>query len=297
MLDVAIVTQREYLAANQDDVHICQLQLEEAYLVRAFKRLGVSVQRVGWDDPDFDWCSARCALIRTPWDYFHRFAEFSAWLDRVSEQTRLINDAAILRWNIDKHYLLDLAEQGVAIVPTVIAEQGSTQSLFEIVEQQGWREGVFKPTVSGAARLTHRFSLRDSQTQQIFSEALQQEAMMVQPFLPAVQSEGELSLMVIDGVCTHAIRKIPKAGDFRVQDDHGGSVLPYWPNDEERRFAEQAIAACSHTPLYARVDVVRNEQNQLNLMELELIEPELFFRFSVPAAERLAAAIARQLLV
>ena len=230
MLDVAIVTQREYLAANQDDVHICQLQLEEAYLVRAFKRLGVSVQRVGWDDPDFDWCSARCALIRTPWDYFHRFAEFSAWLDRVSEQTRLINDAAILRWNIDKHYLLDLAEQGVAIVPTVIAEQGSTQSLFEIVEQQGWREGVFKPTVSGAARLTHRFSLRDSQTQQIFSEALQQEAMMVQPFLPAVQSEGELSLMVIDGVCTHAIRKIPKAGDFRVQDDHGVSVLPYWPN-------------------------------------------------------------------
>ena len=102
-------------------------------------------------------------------------------------------------------------------------------------------------------------------------------------------------MIVIDGQCTHAVRKVPKAGDFRVQDDHGGVVMAHTASEEERLFAERAVAACPALPLYARVDVVRDDCGQLCLMELELIEPELFLRFYTPAAWCLAQAIARQL--
>jgi glutathione synthase/RimK-type ligase-like ATP-grasp enzyme len=118
--------------------------------------------------------------------------------------------------------------------------------------------------------------------------------MMVQRFEPAIVAEGELSLIVIDGATTHAIRKTARAGDFRVQDDHGGTVHAHAPSAEERAFAEAAVAACPSLPLYARVDFVR-DGGGFRLMELELVEPELFFRFHPPAADTLARALAEKL--
>ena len=118
---------------------------------------------------------------------------------------------------------------------------------------------------------------------------------MVQRFEPAIVAEGELSLIVIDGRTTHAIRKTARAGDFRVQDDHGGTVHPYAPSAEECAFAEAAVAACPSQPLYARVDFVRDAVGGFRLMELELVEPELFFRFHPPAAAVLARALAENL--
>ncbi|MBL8508028.1 MAG: hypothetical protein JNM11_06140, partial [Chitinimonas sp.] len=114
------------------------------------------------------------------------------------------------------------------------------------------------------------------------------------PFQPEILALGEVSLMVMDGRYTHAIRKSPKAGDFRVQDDHGGTVQPYAPSRAEVDFAEAAVAACPSLPAYARVDFVVTAAG-CRLMELELIEPELFLRFHPPAADALAAAIARRL--
>jgi glutathione synthase/RimK-type ligase-like ATP-grasp enzyme len=155
---------------------------------------------------------------------------------------------------------------------------------------------ILKPAVSGAARHTYRLSDANIDAHEaVLRELLRKEAMILQPFLSSVLSQGEISLVVIGGRCTHAVRKVAKAGDFRVQDDHGGTVQAHTPTVDEIEFAEQAVTACSQAPLYARVDVVRDESGALSLMELELVEPELFFRFHPPAADLLAAAIAKTL--
>ncbi len=295
-IDVAILTQREYLASDINIPYIAQIHLEESLLVAGLAKHGLVAKRLAWDDPEQDWSQCRVLLFRTTWDYFHRYDEFAPWLQRVSAQTRLLNSAEILRWNIDKHYLADIAAKGVTIVPTHFIERGETVDLAQLLQQKHWSQAIVKPAISGGARLTFRVdqhtivAINDE-----LNRCLREEAMMVQPFIETVLDQGELSLIVIDGVCTHAVRKVPKPGDFRVQDDHGGVVMGHDPKPDERAFAEAAVAACPQAPLYARVDVVRDGQGQLRIMELELIEPELFLRFYTPSAQRLADAIAREL--
>jgi glutathione synthase/RimK-type ligase-like ATP-grasp enzyme len=234
--------------------------------------------------------------LRSTWDYFPRLAEFSPWLDTAAAQTRLFNPAELVRWNLDKRYLRALAREGVNVVPTRYADVGKRHTLAAIMDAEAWEEVVFKPVVSGAARLTYRVG-RDTLDahEAVFARCLADEAMMVQSFEPAVLGEGELSLIVIEGRTTHAIRKTAAAGDFRVQDDHGGRVHAHQPGADERAFAEAAVAACPSLPLYARVDFVRAGEGGFRLMELELIEPELFFRFYPPAADALADALMQRL--
>lgn len=291
-LDVAILTDRRLLAPPLDEPYGCQVLLEEAWLIHHLKRLGLSAARVAWDDPAHDWSRTGTALFRSTWDYFERYAEFSPWLEQVARVLPLQNRYDLLTWNLDKHYLRDLAEQDVAIVPTVYVERGQPFDLAAVARRFGAAELVIKPVVSGAARLTFRGAPLDLQAK--LDACAADEAMMVQPFMPGVLAQGELSLMVVDGRFTHAIRKTPKAGDFRVQDDHGGTVHPYFPSDAAIAFAERAVAACAVTPLYARVDVVE-DGDKLRVMELELVEPEMFFRFRPQAAEALAEALARRL--
>lgn len=296
MLDLAILTEAAYLPPPGEDPYACQIHLEESLILRALRARGLRAERRAWDDPDQDWAACGAVLFRSTWDYFHRWSEFSPWLDRISGQTRLFNSAALVRWNLDKHYLRDLQDRGVPTVPTAYAERGSAADLGAILAEQGWTEAVFKPVVSGSARLTFRVDREASgDLAARFAACVAEEAMMVQPFMAAIASEGEVSLVVIDGQCTHAVRKVPKPGDFRVQDDHGGHVRAHVPTEEERRFAEAALAACPEAPLYARVDAVRDAAGALRIMELELVEPELFLRFFTPAADRLGAALAREL--
>lgn len=234
----------------------------------------------------------RAAVFRSTWDYSERQAEFEAWLDQVALSTLLFNRYDLIRWNMDKHYLRDLAEQGVAIVPSVFLQPRQPVDLLALAQRFGWQELVIKPTVSAGARGTLRLNLNQpAAAQQALDQALASEAMLLQPFLPSVLSQGEVSLILIAGKVSHAIRKTPREGDFRVQDDHGGRVHPYFASAEENAFAERAVAACVVTPLYARVDLLRDEASQLRLIELELIEPELFFRFNPLAADILAQHI------
>jgi glutathione synthase/RimK-type ligase-like ATP-grasp enzyme len=168
--------------------------------------------------------------------------------------------------------------------------------LQSVVAQHRWDEAVFKPVVSGAARATFRFDAGGcAAMEERFARCVATEAMMVQPFQRDVLESGELSLVVIGGRCTHAVRKRARPGDFRVQDDHGGTVHPHAATPEEIRFAESAVACCPAVPAYARVDAVRDAAGRLCVMELELVEPELFFRFHAPAARALADHLAQQL--
>lgn len=293
--DVIVLTADAHLAEPvEGDWYNRQIHREEGLLIDGLRAHGLRVARRTWSDPAFDWSSTRSAILRSTWDYFHRFAEFRAWLQRVRGATRLINDAALIDWNLDKHYLADLARGGVSVVPTDYLERGANDTLASVMAQHGWDEIVFKPVVSGAARLTYRTDAAScAEMEAVFARCVAEEAMLVQPFQRDVLENGELSLVVVGGRCTHAVRKRARPGDFRVQDDHGGTVHAHVADREEIAFGESAVACCPAPPAYARVDAVRDAAGRLCVMELELIEPELFFRFHEPAARALADEIAK----
>ncbi len=294
--DVALLTDARYEKPDQGEIGwYVQNILDEDALIRAgLQRRGLSSIRVDWARTDFDWGSVRCAVFRTTWDYFERPSEFSAWLDRAAAQTQLINPCAQVRWNMDKHYLLDLDRRGIRTVPHHFIERGSRVSLGGLMGELGWSEIVLKPAISGAARHTYRVSRRNAPDHDlVLAELLERECMLVQPFQREIVESGELTLVVLGGKVTHAVQKIAKAGDFRVQDDHGGTVHPHEPSVEEIAFAERAVAACDPLPVYARVDLVRDNEGELAIMELELVEPELFFRFQPRAADAFAACLSQ----
>ncbi|MGC4117516.1 MAG: hypothetical protein QM765_23750 [Myxococcales bacterium] len=258
----------------------------------ALRARGLSVERVDWAS-GYGFGKAAVSLIRTTWDYHLRFGEFTAWLERVSGQTALCNPARTVRWNWDKHYLLDLDRAGVRVAPTRVFERGQRADLAALMASEGWDEAVFKPVVSGAARETYRVRRAEAhRLQSTFERCLAAESMLVQRFVEGVVDAGEVSVIVLGGVPTHAVRKVPKAGDFRVQDDHGGTVHAHAAMADELEFAAQAVAKSGHELCYARVDMARDRSGALHLMELELIEPELFFRFCPSAAGKLAGEVA-----
>ncbi len=293
--DIVVLTDERYTHLNDDDWYHAQIATEEGLLIDALRALDLQVERRAWSDASMDWRNARAAVFRSTWDYVERIDEFRAWLDRVSAHLPLFNDAALIRWNLDKHYLADLAERGVDIVPTVFLEKATSTTLAQWLDRQQWDEVVVKPAISSGARLTWRATRADAERhQRTLARCLANEAMLIQAFQSAIATEGELSLIVIDGRVTHAVRKTAQAGDFRVQDDHGGRVHPHTPSQAEIAFAHAAVRACPQPPLYARVDMARSDQG-LRLMEIELIEPELFLRLYPPAARLLARALATRL--
>ena len=290
--DIIILTDERYESDDEGNWYIAQIMKEEGLLLAGLRSRGLRARRVAWSNPNFDWSTTRAAVFRSTWDYFERYPEFSAWMDRVVSQTRLFNSPALLRWNLDKHYLGDLAERGVTVPATRFIERGETASLHELVASSGFGEVIIKPAISGAARHTYRLRREDCAAHEpVFRELIANEAMLLQPFLGNVLAQGELSLIVLGGRGTHAVRTIAKPGDFRVQDDHGGTVHAHTPTAEEIAFAESAVAACPELPMYARVDAVRDDTGALSIMELELVEPELFFRFHPPSADVLAEAL------
>jgi len=292
-LDVVILTDGRYEDPPDPDWYAKQVLLEDGLVRDALERRGLRTARLDWARRDFDWSRTRSVLFRTTWDYFHRIDDFRDWLDRVSAQTRLINPESLIRWNLDKRYLDDLADRGVRVVPSHFIEPGSEETLRATLDRVGWPEAVLKPVVSGAARETYRITAENAADhEETFRRLVAAETMMLQPFQRAILADGELSLTVIGGRLTHAVRKVARPGDFRVQDDHGGRVHSHVPRADEIAFAEAVVAACEPRPLYARVDAVRQDGGGLAVMELELIEPELFFRLNPAAADTLAGEVA-----
>ncbi|MFU8833525.1 MAG: ATP-grasp domain-containing protein, partial [Wenzhouxiangella sp.] len=248
--------------------------------------------RVDWADPNVDWHSFDAAVIRQTWDYFDRLDEFLAWLERVGSCTRVVNPAQVIRWNCDKRYLVELADAGVPTVPTIVIErQAPAPDLAGLFAHHRFPEAVIKPVVSGAGRETYRVGHSQAgEHERTWQRLVADESMLFQPFMPAIVEHGEVSLVVIDGEVTHAVRKSAAPGEFRVQDDHGGTVHVHAPSEDEVSVARRALAATPEPVTYARVDLVGSDGGPL-VMELELIEPELFFRHAPGAAGRLARSL------
>lgn len=292
---LALLTDSRFINPNNPDWYVQNILKDDALVAQALKKHDIDAVRVDWADPTFNWKSVTAAVFRTTWDYFEKIEAFRSWIDKTSKIIPFYNDIETIRWNLDKHYLLDMQERGVNIPHTVVKEINQTVDLLEFLKAAGCEEGIVKPTISGAAWNTFRFSKENLQEVENKTNALLKErAMLIQPFLKSVTS-GELSLMLFGGKYSHAVKKVPKTGDFRVQDDHGGKVFHYEPSKEEITFGELAVSRCNPLPVYARVDVVKDNVGNLSLMELELIEPELFFRFNPLASEVFASELAKRI--
>lgn len=290
--DVVILTESRYINPTKINDYIQNVLTEDGLLQSSLEELGLKVIRKDWADPDFDWSNTKCAVFRTTWDYFDRFEEFKAWLDRVESVTKFINPVSQIRWNMDKWYLQDLREKGIRVVETMYIKRGEERSLAEVITETGWEEVIMKPTIAGAARHTYRLNPENmEQHESIFRTLIKNEDMMLQPFQYNIMEKGEISFMVIGGKYTHSVLKRGKPGDFRVQDDFGGTLHEYNPSPEEIIFAEKVINACDPLPAYARVDVMWDNEGELAVSEAELVEPELWFRRNGEAAEKLAEVI------
>jgi glutathione synthase/RimK-type ligase-like ATP-grasp enzyme len=292
MFDIVILTDNRYVNPTTTNWYIDQVLLEDQLLQTALEDKGLKVCKKGWADSSFDWTKTKYAIFRTTWDYFDRFDEFFSWLDQTKNKTTFINSSEVINWNIDKHYLQDLVKSNINIAPTLFVEKGDEISLKQLFERTNWTEAVLKPAISGAARHTYRIKTSNcSEFEAVFQELISEECMLFQKFLNSITTQGEISLILIGGKYTHAVKKIAKKGDFRVQDDHGGRIEKYTPTELEIAFAEDCLKASPYRPIYARIDIVYDNNNKPSLSELELIEPELWFRNYPKAANLLAEEI------
>jgi hypothetical protein len=262
-----------------------ELTADDMILYDALKRRGLSARSASWSSPDVNWADSKATMFRSTWDYFHRPVEFRAWLDSVEGSTRLVNDVELVRWNIHKSYLLDLESKGISVTPTVFVDTKASVDLMETCRTRGWAEIVVKPCIAGSAFGARRFDTsQDGADAQTYCEDLLLHSdLMIQPYLRSVETERERSLVFIGGEFSHAALKAAfSAGPA------GGESLEreYQPGDGEIEIARRIVEALPKTALYARVDLVAHAAEYL-LMEVELIEPVLFFRFNPSSAERL----------
>ncbi|WP_067487668.1 ATP-grasp domain-containing protein [Actinomadura hibisca] len=253
----------------------------------ALAGLGVAAVPAIWDDPDIDWAAFDLVVVRSTWDYTDRRAEFLAWADGVP---RLLNDAAVLRWNTDKRYLRDLAGAGVPVVPTLWDPPDPPAD---------WPEYVIKPAVSSGSRDTARWRAGEEDRAREHLRALLSagRTAMVQPYLSAIDTAGETALLFCDREFSHAARKAPilAAGTGVLDAPNGGQITAASATPEQLAVAHRALEAVSGDLLYARVDLVPDPDGSPVLMELELTEPALFLEHAPGSAARFAEAIAERL--
>ena len=244
---------------------------------------------VSWRDKNIDWNQYDVVLIRSPWDYQDDPELFIQVLKQIdSSSARLENPLKLVLWNINKTYLQVLQNNGIAIVPTLWGKHLTEAKLIAYFEQLKANEIIIKPVISANADNTYRLNIERAKELTgelilIFSE----QEYMVQPFMNSVIDEGEFSLFFFGGEYSHAILKKPAKGDFRVQEEHGGTLLSIEPEESLLHQAIQVNQQLSPNPLYSRLDFVRTESG-FAIMEVELIEPSLYFNMDADSAERFA---------
>ncbi|MBC8478984.1 MAG: hypothetical protein H8D46_00855 [FCB group bacterium] len=251
--------------------------------------LGWSVQEIPWRTAGADWDQFDAVLIRSTWDYQNDAAAFLEVLQSIENSTAVLaNSLDLVRWNIHKSYLRDMQNRGIAVVPSVFASSWSEVIDKHLINQINADEFIIKPLISANADNTFRINLcqMDKQHSALESTFKNRECVL-QPFMKSIISEGEYSLFFFGAAYSHTILKSPAAGDFRVQEEHGGRLKSVKPDNILFKTATQVLSAVSPSPLYSRIDFVRDEDRFL-LMELELIEPSLYFNMDPDSAKKFA---------
>ena len=299
MTRIALVT--AIAAAGLDD--------DLAPLLDACTREGLSVQVRAWDDATVGWGRFDAAVLRSPWDYTARLGQFLDWCAHASSRTRLLNPLPVVRWNTDKHYLANLAARGVPTVPTVFIEPEmeplpALQAFLQTHADAA--EFVVKPSVGAGSKDAQRYA-----RSQEFAAANHvarlldvERSAMLQPYLASVDEHGETALMYFGGEFSHAIRKGPLLRADEGPTAHlfaTEAITPRTPSPDEVALAERVMDAArealqlAQAPLYARVDLIGDNDGRPCLLELELCEPSLFFAHSAGSADRFAALLAKTL--
>lgn len=276
-----------------------------APLFDACRRVGFDTRCLAWDDATISWGRFDMVLLRSPWDYTERYAEFLAWCRRVDQASALLNPLAVIRWNTDKHYLAELAAAGVAVVASTFVEPDSEPlpALQAFLARHDAADFVVKPAISAGSRDTQRYARSQEFAASNHIARLLEEgrSVMLQPYLASVDSEGETALIYFDGQFSHAIRKgallRPEQGATEAL-FAAEAISPRDPAEDERALAEQVLRVAESSlqlenPLaYARVDLIRGTDNRPCLLELELTEPSLFFTHAAGSAEDFATHLA-----
>lgn len=272
-----------------------QLTADDRLLFDPLSRHGLQAHPAIWNDPDQDWSRFAAVLIRSCWDYHLQPERFFAWIAQLeSAKIPILNPAPLLCWNINKSYLRDLDTKGVPIVPTFWPDESSPIAMKEQLHELGWRKAVVKPRISATAYRTQLVTPENATAAQpLFDELHRGPGVMLQKFMDSITAEGEWSLIFFAAKFSHAILKVPQPGDFRVQNDFGGTAHLADPPSHVLASATRAVHAVDPS-VYARVDGVVND-SQFRLMELELIEPMLFLAEHPEAPSRFADAIAQAL--
>jgi glutathione synthase/RimK-type ligase-like ATP-grasp enzyme len=293
-LTIALVTARAARGLDED----------EPPLHLALQKAACEVQIAEWDDPKIDWATFDVALLRSAWDYAERVTEFLSWVERASGLTRVLNPLSVVRWNTDKHYLAQLAKAGIAVVPGTFVEPGDdpAQAIRQFLTEHGQAEIVVKPAVGAGSRDAGRHRRANVTTAVAHVKRLLDDgrSVLLQPYLERVDRDGETALMFFEGRFSHAIRKgplLPPGGSATTGLFAPETIAPRVPGNDEMRVAERVMAAIPFDPpLYARVDLIRDDKGAPCLLELELTEPSLFLAHGAESADRFAAAVLRSRL-
>lgn len=263
----------------------------EKLLIPALQALGYTVSVEVWDRAEVDWSRFDIVLVRCTWDYHEKLDRFMKWLEVLQRSRCLVlNDISTLSWNLDKRYLFELAKRGAKIIPGLCLEPSDFRGVSELMRVLGSQELVVKPVQSAGAWRTLRLRGDDAESVVDFNQWRREQVFLVQAFMPEIIEEGEWSLVFFDGKYSHSLLKRAKQGDFRVQSDHGGSVESCKASTALQRQATDILKLLPNMPCYARVDGICR-RGEFYLMELELVEPELFLEVDLEAPDRLASAI------
>ncbi len=264
--------------------------------IPAMEALGWQVDPVIWDDPTVDWDTYDVAYICIPWDYTEKVQEFLAVVETIDRSTaHLFNDRSLVHWNLEKTYLREIEERGGDIVPSIWRDEFEPSIVADSFATFASDKVVIKPQVGANAEDT--FVLTDPVPGGKLDELAATFAgrpHFLQPFVASVRTEGEYSLFYFGLEYSHAILKVPAAGDFRSQEEHGAEILPFEAPASLRDAGDRIMKLVEPAPVYARADFVRDEQGRFLLMELELIEPSLYFRADSESPRRFAAAVDRR---
>lgn len=258
---------------------------------------GWTVESVSWRDRSVDWDTYDLVVIRSTWDYQNAPEEFLSVLEEIEDsKARLENPLEVVRWNLSKRYLHELETRGVRIPTTVWLDRLESGELEQLYSELSTDELVLKPLVGANADLAFRLDRRSAMDRASEVEAVYSDRpLLAQPFLRNVLHEGEYSLFYFSGRHSHTILKTPREGDFRVQEEHGGFIQAVAAEPALIAAGDRAMSAIPWELLYARVDLVRDDEGEFRLMELELIEPALYFRMDPASPKRFADTIVRLL--
>ena len=262
-----------------------------------------NVHIVDWDDAKVDWSAFDLALLRSPWDYTQRLAEFLAWAQRTSARTQLLNPLSVIAWNTDKHYLSELAAADVPVVASTFIEPGdAVKALMQrFLSANDATEFVVKPAIGAGSRDAQRYGREESQSAIAHAQRLLDErrSVLLQPYLGHVDTHGETALIFFDGNFSHAIRKgaLLKRGEGPTRALFAAEhIVSRTPSSDELQLAHRTLAAMpfDRPLLYARVDLIHADDGSPRVLELELTEPSLFFDHAPGSVEKFAQAILKR---